>query len=192
LGGEGKRLARVTLLTAGLNQKVKPDFSDIRFSTDGVAMLDHSLVHLNHGSTAYFIVDTSQVTNNFYIYFGNPNATSMSGSYDKFKNVNPDQGGIAGGHFFPSPTSQSQKQVPYSGTIPLQLENPIVQESLKTNPTPRIDPTPFSVITPTQTLSPATVQPQPDNMTFLVVIASLTFFIASFSVVVVLKIRRQK
>jgi hypothetical protein len=172
---------------------VKPDFSDIRFSTDGVAMLDHSLVYLDYGSTAYFVVDTSQVPNSFYIYFGNPNATSMSGSYDKFKNVNPDQGGIAGGHFFPSPTSQSQKQVPYSGTIPMQLENPNAQESPKSNPTPRIDPTLSSVLsTPTQTHSPTTGQPQPDNMTFLIVIASLTFFIASFSAVVVLKIRRQK
>jgi len=94
LGGEGKRLARVTLLTAGLNQKAKPDFSDVRFSVDGVALMDHCLVHLNFGSTAYFVVDTSHVTNSFYMYFGNPDASSMLGSYDQFRSVDIYRGGI--------------------------------------------------------------------------------------------------
>jgi hypothetical protein len=192
LGGEGKRLARVTLLTAGLNHTAKPDFSDIRFSVDGVTMMDHCLVHLNFGSTAYFVVDTSQVTDSFYIYFGNPEASSMSGSYAKFKNLDLYRGGIVSSSFGTLPSNQNQNPIPYSGTIQLSIEKPIIQESPKMTLAPKIDPTPVSVPTTAQQIpTPTTVQPGPNNMTFLLVIV-LTFFVASFAVAVVLKIRRQK
>ena len=197
LGGEGKRLARVTLLTAGLNQKVKSDFSDIRFSIDGVTTMNFCLVQLVTGSTAYFIVNTSQVTNNFYIYFGNQNASSVSSPIDQFQNTDLYQSGVVNGQFGPLPPSQSPKQVLYPETIPLPTENPIILQELRITPTPKIDPTPnpATPIPPTslQTQIPTTVQPEPYNKTLLVIIiGSLTLLLISFGATFVIKIRRKK
>ena len=116
----------------------------------------------------------------------------MSGSYDKFKNLDLYRGGIVSGSFGTLPSNQNQNPIPYSGTIQLSIEKPIIQESPKMTLAPKIDPTPVSVPTTAQQIpTPTTVQPGPNNMTFLLVIV-LTFFVASFAVVVVLKIRRQK
>ncbi len=79
VGGESIGDTRITILTEGLQRKCKVDFGDVRFvSNDDITLLNYKQIVTVNGEYATFAVDTSSVTDSFYIEYGNETLSSIS------------------------------------------------------------------------------------------------------------------